>query len=120
MAIELKGKLIAVLEEQAVGNGKKKEFVIETPGEYPKKAAFELWNDKISMLDGLGVGSELNVSFNYESREYNGRWYSNGRAWKVEVINRVGSVTQEATPPSYTAGAPAEAATAPDSDDLPF
>lgn len=117
MAIELKGKLIAVLEEQVIGNGKKKEFVIETPGDYPKKAAFELWNDKIALIDGLGLGSELNVSFNYESREHQGRWYSNGRAWKIEIINKVGlSVSQEATAPSYTAGAVKPA----DNDDLPF
>lgn len=115
MAIELKGKLVAVLEEQVIGSGKKKEFVIETAGDYPKKAAFELWNDKIALIDGLGLGSELNVSFNYESREHNGRYYSNGRAWKIDVINKVSlSTTQEATA-TYAAAPSSDG-----NDDSPF
>ena len=87
MSMDLKGKLIQVQPPQTgmgkKGPWKKQEYILETQSQYPKKVCFSLWGDKIDQF-GLGVGDELTVSLDLESREYNGRWYTEARAWKVE------------------------------------
>ena len=57
--------------------------VIETPGDYPKQVCFMVWGDKIDQLQ-IREGQELTVHFDLESREYNGRWYTDVKAWKVD------------------------------------
>ena len=46
---------------------------------------FNLWSDKIDQFN-IQLGEELNVSFDIDAREYNGRWYNDIRAWKVERV----------------------------------
>jgi hypothetical protein len=92
--MEIAGKLIAILPLQTgqgkVNAWKKQDFVIETGDQYPKKVCFSVWGDKLDNLT-LAVGDDLNVSFDIESREYNGRWYTDVRAWKVDKKNAVSS-----------------------------
>ena len=62
----------------------KQEFVLEIPGQYPKKVCMSLWGEeKINNYD-LQEGLELTASIELESRESNGRWYTEARAWKIE------------------------------------
>jgi hypothetical protein len=90
MAIEISGRVVNVLApvtgQSKSGNGewKKQEFVIETQSQYPKKVLFSLWGDKTEQINGLQAGDDVKVSFDPESREYNGRWYTDLRAWRVE------------------------------------
>lgn len=91
MALELTGKLIAVLPEQT-GNGKngtwvKQEFVVETQEKFPKKVCCSAWGDKVDELRNVRQGDTIKVSFNLESREFNSRWYTDVRAWKIEGGN---------------------------------
>lgn len=44
-----------------------------------------MWGDKISVLQNFSQGQELNVAFDVESREYNGKWYTDCKAWKIEA-----------------------------------
>jgi hypothetical protein len=87
--MELTGRLIQVLEEQG-GDGKngkwaKCDFVIETSADkYPKKVCITAWNDLIGTVKATPLESEIKVSFDISSREYNGRWYTDVKAWKVE------------------------------------
>jgi hypothetical protein len=67
----------------ARGPWRKQEFVIEIPGEYPKQVCFMVWGDKIDQFR-IEQGQELTVHFDLESREYNGRWYTDVKAWRVE------------------------------------
>jgi hypothetical protein len=88
MPLELSGRLVTVLPEQT-GNGrngvwKKQDFVIELAGPYPKKVCMTAWGDKADTLLEVSTGDELKVSFDVESREYNGRWYTDLKAWKIE------------------------------------
>lgn len=55
---------------------------METSGQYPKKVCISIWGDKINE-SVLNVGTMLNISFDVESREFNGRWYTDVKAWKV-------------------------------------
>ncbi|MFT3995118.1 MAG: DUF3127 domain-containing protein [Dysgonomonas sp.] len=85
--MELTAKLIQVLPLQTGmgknGEWKKRNIVLETDGMYPKKVCVSIWGDKVNESI-LVEGTILNVSFDIESREYNGNWYTDVRAWKVE------------------------------------
>lgn len=90
MSLVLKGKIVELLEQvsgtTARGEWRKREFVIETDEQYPKKVCFTLFNDKIDLMDGYAAGSDVEVSFNLESREYNGRYFHNINAWKIDPV----------------------------------
>ena len=123
--MELQGKVIAVLPERsgvsARGEWKSQSFVIETGGNYPKKIALTLWGeDKINEYD-LQPGLEATFHINLESREYNGRWYTEARAWKIEWTAEGARPLQTGTS-SYKAPEPVKQENAFDSmaDDLPF
>ncbi|HXA03174.1 MAG TPA: DUF3127 domain-containing protein [Cytophagaceae bacterium] len=88
MALDITGKIVKILPEQT-GAGKKgtwikQEFVIETAEQYPKKICCSAWGDKVDALKSFSMGDTIKVSFNLESREYNERWYTDVRAWKIE------------------------------------
>lgn len=92
--MEIAGKIIAVLP-QTSGQGKNgvwrsQDYVLETKDQYPKKVCFNLFNDKIDQFP-IAIDDEVVVYFDVESREYNGRWYTSIRAWKVDsqVISHV-------------------------------
>ena len=120
MSMEITGKIISLLPE-VTGQGKnglwrKQEFVLEVPGQYPKKVCMEIWGDKIDQYK-LTPNETVTASIDLESREFNNKWYTNVRAWKVE---RSGAGNIEAgSPPPAEFHAPAEMMTG-GADDLPF
>ncbi len=88
--MEVQGKLIKKLDKQT-GEGKngawvKQEFILETQEQYPRKVCISLWGDKVKELDPIQPGETIKVSINIESREFNGRWYTDVRAWRVERL----------------------------------
>ncbi|WP_337044470.1 DUF3127 domain-containing protein [Emticicia sp. 17c] len=101
--MEITGKIIQLLPLQT-GQGKngvwkKQDFVIETDGQYPKKVCISAWGDKISE-NMLTVGKEVTVSFDIESREFNGRWYTDVRAWRVDEASASTAETPYYAPPA--------------------
>ncbi len=86
--MEIKGKITQIPPIQT-GMGKKgawakSEFILETQGQYPKKVAMSLWGqDKIDKYD-LEVGLTITAHIELESKDFNGRWYTEIRAWKIE------------------------------------
>ena len=84
--VEIKGKIIEILPEKsgqsANGEWRKQEYILETDSNYPKKICFMAWGDKIREFN-LQQGENVEVSVDLESREYNGRWYTDVKAWKV-------------------------------------
>lgn len=88
--MDVKGTLVQILklEEGVSKAGKawsKQDFVIETNEQYPKKVCFTLFGEKVSLIDGISEGSEVEVFFNLESRDFNGKWYHNINAWKINA-----------------------------------
>lgn len=88
--MEISGKIIAALEprsgvSQRNGNEwKSQEFVIETHDQYPKKCVFRVFGaDKLAQFD-IKVGEELTISFDIDAHEWNGKWFNDVSAWKVE------------------------------------
>jgi hypothetical protein len=96
--MEINGKIIELLPEKsgeaANGPWRKQEYIIETGGQYPKKVCFMAWGDKIDQFD-IKQGENLVVSVDLESREFNGRWYTDVKAWKV---SRAGEDAGESYP----------------------
>ena len=84
--MEISGKIIEILSEKsgesANGTWRKQEYILETDTQYPKKVCFIAWGEKIDQF-AIKQGDDLVVSVDLESREYNGRWYTDVKAWKV-------------------------------------
>jgi hypothetical protein len=121
MSLVVKGKIEQLLQLQTGtstrGEWKKQEFIIETDEQYPKKICFTLFNDKIGLIEGFNAGMEVEVSFNVESREYNGRWFHNINAWKID---RASEEPVGFNPPPFSEGdIPPENADS-ENNDLPF
>ena len=98
--MEVSGKIIAVLAV-ASGEGKNgtwssQDYVLETSDQYPKKVCFNLFGDKIEQFP-MKIDDDVTVSFDIDSKEYNGRWFTNIRAWKVDKIGATGSSTTTGT-----------------------
>ncbi len=92
MSNEITGKIEKILPEQS-GQGQygawvKRGFVVETDDKYPKKVYFTTWGDKADELNKLFVGDMVTVSFRPESREYNERWYTDLKVWKIQKVNK--------------------------------
>ncbi len=87
--MELTGKIIAVLEPRSgvstrTGNSwKSQEFVIEVPGQYPRKCVFTVFGEDRLNQFNIQMGEELTISFDIDAREYNGRWYNDVRVYNV-------------------------------------
>ncbi|MGY6558974.1 MAG: DUF3127 domain-containing protein [Nitritalea sp.] len=86
--MDITGTVIQILAEQSGSsrNGntwRKQEYIIETPGNYPKKVCLAVWGDKIEQF-GIQQGETITAGIEIESREYNSRWYTDIKAWRVE------------------------------------
>lgn len=132
--MEVTGKIIQVLPLQSgtsqAGNPwKKQEYVLETEDAYPKKICFDFFGDRVDQFP-LSLNDRIRLSFDIESREYNGRWYTNIRGWKADKIGDQTTpaapqpMGQSATPAAMPTNVPNPTATdfmsSSDSDDLPF
>jgi hypothetical protein len=123
MSLQVKGKILRILPpESGVSRAgkewKKQEFVIETNEQFPRKVCFTLFNDKNALLSNVGEGDEVEVSFNLESREFNGKWYHNVNAWKIDQAAEDYQVAD--VPPEFSIDdVPPEPADD-ESGDLPF
>ena len=89
MKLELEGR-ITVIGEPFVGNSKAgkeyrmQDFVIKTDEKYSKEVCFKVFNDSLDFLYGRKVGDKVTVEFSVESKEYNGKWFTNALAFGVK------------------------------------
>lgn len=102
------------------GQWQKQEFILEIPsGQYKTKVAMSAWGDKIDEFD-LYVGKDITAFINLESREYNGRWYTEVRVWKIESSGGLPPNAERAKAPEpmtkpFVSDGPTD-----ESDNLPF
>jgi len=91
--MEIQGKIISALPErsgtsQRTGNAwKVQEFVVETHDQYPKKMAFEVFGEDRLQRFNIQVGQEVNIAFDIDAHEYNGRWFNSIRAYDVRLVD---------------------------------
>jgi len=135
--MDLTGKVIAIMEARGgvsarTGNSwMTQEYVIEIPGQYPRKMMFNIFGEDRIKQFNIQAGEEITVQFDIDAREYNGRWYNDIRAYNIirgEVPQSVPAATP--FPPAQpgasqpTAAAPfppaPESASEGSADDLPF
>lgn len=124
--MEITGKIILALPEQSgvskAGNSwKKKEYVLETQETYPKKVHFDLFGDKADKYP-LSVGQTVRLSFDIESREYNGRWFTSIRGWQAEPVDAAAPAAAPFEPAATPGAVPPPPAMQPSdpNEDLPF
>ena len=95
------------------GPWKKQDIIVETEATYPKKICISIWGDKID-TGQLQPGNILKIDFDVESREFNGRWYTDVKAWKIEVAGGSAPAVSDEGAAKAGMGAFKE------EDDLPF
>ncbi len=123
MALELEGRIARKLNVQsgtsARGAWSKQEFIFEyQEGNFPTQVCMNVWGEeKVRDLDKYQVGDKVKVSFNLSSREYNGRWYTDVRAWRIEPAGAA-APAQAPYAPHMPAGAPVQNAPMPSADDM--
>lgn len=101
--MEISGKIFKVMPlesgEGKNGTWKKQLLVIEIEnGKYSKKVATTLWNDLTD--NTFQEGAEISIEFDVESREYNGKWYTDVKAWKINKNSSVQVAKQEVQQPA--------------------
>ena len=113
MELKINGRVKLIMDLQSWDSGfTKREFVITTNEQYPQDVKLECIKDKTNLLEGLAEGDEVEVSFNVRGNEYNGRYYVNLQAWKLQKQDD--GMNQEA-PPATDFEPVGD-----DDDDLPF
>ncbi len=134
--MELTGKIIAEFNERGgvsnrTGNEwKAKSYVMEVPGEFPRKLVFDVFGVDRLQAFNIQIGETLTVHFDIDAHEYNGRWFNDVRAFRIDRGQAAPTATPEAAPAPEAPVAPASpqvdaAATIPfeapsATDDLPF
>lgn len=132
--MEISGKIIVatdVRSGESARTGSKwmaQDFVIETHEQYPKRCVFSVFGEDRLREFNIQVGEELTVSFDIDAHEYNGRWFNNIRAWRVQRGNvaeeqagaPVAAPTTDSASVAPTSPAAPAAPVEDTTDDLPF
>ncbi len=126
MSLEVSGSLVELRQivtgESARGAWKKQEMIIETQEQFPKKICLICWGERVDDVANLQPGAQIKASINIESREYNGRWYTDVKVWRIEAGGQSPVSNQE--PPPVMSNVESSETTSfkqdSDMDDLPF
>ncbi|MDR2125315.1 MAG: DUF3127 domain-containing protein [Prevotellaceae bacterium] len=88
MILDITGKLIQKLDiqsgENARGPWSIQNAIIETIEQYPRKICISFGGERIGDLEKITLGDKITISVNIDSREFNGKWYTTVRAWRVQ------------------------------------
>jgi len=86
MAFEVVGKLHKKFDvEEKSSSFKVRNFVITVQdGNYEQFINFQLTQDKCEIIDGYEIGNDIKVHFNLRGREWQGKYFTNLQAWRVE------------------------------------
>ena len=122
MAFEVEGKLHKKFDiEKKTGTFQAREFVLLVEdGQYPQHIKFQLVQDRVEIIDNLEEGSAVKVYFDLRGREWQGKYFTNLQAWRVEAA---GNETSRPKTPAgdFPASPPASHEDSGSSyDDLPF
>lgn len=122
MSLEITAKFMQ-LGQRTSGEGRngtwtKQELIVETLEQYPRKICFVCWGDLADKVRSYNVGDVLKLQFSIESREYNGRWYTDVKPYRLD---RAGDSTTSPAPSVSSNQSSANLVDIdPAADDLPF
>lgn len=120
--MDIRGKIKLIMDEQRFDSGfTKREFVITTQEQYPQDLKFELLKDRTKLIEGKNPGDELVVHFDLRGSEWQGRYYVNLVAWKIEGVAQGQNAAVEG-PPAFEELPPIKPVDIEEAadDDLPF
>jgi single-strand DNA-binding protein len=129
MAYELKGRIKRIMDEQRFDSGFfKQEFVVTTEEQYPQDIKLEVGKDKVEQLKSFKEGDSVVARFDLRGSEWQGKFFVNLVAWKVEAAgaaNASSSAPQQGSvppppPPPMPTGGDADFGSDEGDDDLPF
>lgn len=124
--MELTGKIIAVLPAKSgvsprTGNNwMTQEYVIEVPGQYPKRCAFSVFGEDRIKQFNIQSGDDVTIQFDIDAREFNGRWYNDVRAYSVIRSQQTVQPSGISSVPTEQPFPPKGETPASDGSDLPF
>ncbi len=99
MALEVEGVLHKKFEtEKKTETFQAREFVIQMDGQYPQYVKFQLTQDRCGAIDPFNEGDKIKVFFDLRGREWNGKYFTNLNAWKIEKISINQPQPMEKTP----------------------
>lgn len=86
MALDISGKLHKVFPtEEKSASFRAREFVVDMPdGQYSQFVKFQLTQDRTTLIDAFKEGDEIRVHFNLRGREWQGKFFTNLDAWRIE------------------------------------
>ena len=88
--MEFEGKVLEILPpvsgQSARGTWERQTVVFEQANKQFGKEVAVTFMNKSQDVSGLRVGESYTVSFDIESRNYQGRWYTDVRAWRVQSL----------------------------------
>ena len=101
--MELQGKVIAALPERsgvsARGAWKSQEFVIEyQEGQYPRHLVFTVFGADRLQRFNIQIGQTVLVAFDVDAHEWNGRWFTDIRAFDVRQVDPNAAPVAQSTP----------------------
>jgi hypothetical protein len=125
MSFEVEGTLHKKFDtENKTGTFQAREFVIEVAdGNYPQLVKFQLVQDRCALLDPFQENEKIKVHFDLRGREWNGKYFTNLNAWRLEKVDMTAATTTSAPPDVSDDSFPSagdEPQTGGFDDDLPF
>jgi single-strand DNA-binding protein len=106
MSFEIEGTLHKIYElENKSGSFQTREFVLSTEGQYQQFVKFQLTQDKCNVIDQYQEGEKIKVSFDLRGREWQGKYFTNLNAWRVDKLGAniasSNSASNASIPPSF-------------------
>ena len=123
--MELSGKIIQKFPLQS-GESKTsgkpwqlQAYLLETQEQYARKVYFEIFGEQRIKDNPCEIDDLVTISFDIESREFNGRWYTSIRAWQIKqgIVDNNAQPAAPAAAPNVETFDPAAGES---TDDLPF
>ncbi|HQW11197.1 MAG TPA: DUF3127 domain-containing protein [Saprospiraceae bacterium] len=117
-AFEITGKLHKVFDtESKTASFQTREFVILTPDDkYPQYVKFQLAQERVNIIDPYQEGNEIKVHFDLRGREWQGKYFTNLNAWRIEAAGGNSNSGEEFVPKETSTPFDLQD----DADDLPF
>lgn len=117
MAFEIEGILHKKFDtENKTDTFQAREMILEIQdGNYPQLIKFQLVQDRCSLLDNFNEGQKIIVSFDLRGREWNGKYFTNLNAWKIQE-----TTTQTEIPDNFPTVDDEPPHSEQEEDDLPF
>lgn len=90
--LQVTGPIHHIGEPKDVGKAKpymKRTFAVTDTNakpDWPNWFVFELGGTKVDDINAHKVGDVVTVSFNIKGREWQGKWFANVEAWKIEAV----------------------------------